>query len=119
MNALLEGFVAVLVVVGATFALLGSIGLVRFPDFYARLHGPSQASTLGLGCLLLAAAVQFAREGDLSLHEALFALFVVLTTPVSAHLLARAARHRGLRVRDGAAKDAVRASDPEPPKHAD
>jgi multicomponent K+:H+ antiporter subunit G len=112
MNVLLEGLVAFLVVAGAAFALLGSIGLVRFPDFYARLHGPSKASTLGLGCLLLAAVVQFARGGDLSFHEALFALFVALTTPVSAHLLARAARHRGLGVRDPRAPANERASGP-------
>jgi multicomponent K+:H+ antiporter subunit G len=138
MNVLLEGTIALLVVAGAAFALLGSIGLVRFPDFYSRLHAPSKATTLGLGCLLLGSLLYFARDGVLSLHEVPFALFVALTTPVSAHLLARAARHRRLhdvsrggrvqrtdeqsqRDRDvgGELKDGFPAGDPSPPKHGD
>lgn len=111
MNAsvLLEAAVAFLVVAGSVFALLGSLGLARFPDFYMRLHGPSKATTLGIGCLLAAALLHFAQRGTLSFHEVLFGLFVALTTPVSAHLLARAARHRGLRD--------LRNTDPDP--HAD
>jgi multicomponent K+:H+ antiporter subunit G len=96
-GAVLDAVVAFLVVAGSAFALLGSLGLARFPDFYMRLHGPSKATTLGIGCLLLAALLHFAPRGTLSFHEVLFGMFVALTTPVSAHLLARAARHRGLR----------------------
>lgn len=92
-----EGLVAFLVVAGSIFTLLGSLGLARFPDFYMRLHGPSKATTLGIGCLLLGALLYFAMRGSLSFHELLLTMFVAMTTPVSAHLLARAARHRGLR----------------------
>jgi multicomponent K+:H+ antiporter subunit G len=113
---LLEGAVAFLVVAGSVFALLGSVGLVRFPDFYMRLHGPSKATTLGIGCLLLASVLHFAGRGALSFHEALFTMFVVLTTPVSAHLLARAARHRGLRDLRGTDPEARTATgEPRPP----
>jgi multicomponent K+:H+ antiporter subunit G len=96
-SIVLEAIVAFLVVAGSVFTLLGSLGLARFPDFYMRLHGPSKATTLGISCLLGAALLHFAQRGTLSFHEVLFGLFVALTTPVSAHLLARAARHRGLR----------------------
>jgi multicomponent K+:H+ antiporter subunit G len=96
-SIVLEAIVAFLVVAGSVFTLLGSLGLARFPDFYMRLHGPSKATTLGISCLLAAALLHFAQRGTLSFHEVLFGLFVALTTPVSAHLLARAARHRGLR----------------------
>ena len=96
MSALVEVLVAVLIVLGAAFAFLGSLGLARFPDFYMRLHGPSKATTLGIGCLLLASLAHFAVRGEASLHEVLITVFVSLTTPVSAHLLARAARHRRL-----------------------
>ncbi|MCZ8131253.1 MAG: Na+/H+ antiporter subunit G [Steroidobacteraceae bacterium] len=99
MSGFVEVLVAVLIVAGAAFAFLGSLGLARFPDFYMRLHGPSKATTLGIGCLLLASLAHFALRGEASLHEVLITLFVSLTTPVSAHLLARAARHRRLPAR--------------------
>jgi multicomponent K+:H+ antiporter subunit G len=94
MNVLLEATIAVLVLVGAAFAFLGSLGLARFPDFYMRLHGPSKATTLGIGCLLVASMMYFGFRGDWSLHELAITVFIVITTPVSAHLIARAARHR-------------------------
>lgn len=85
--------VSVLVLVGAVFALLGSIGLARFPDTLTRLHGPSKATTLGIGGLLLGSIVFFSARGDgSSLHELLITLFVAITTPVSAQLVAMAVR---------------------------
>lgn len=87
--------VSILVLVGAVFALLGSIGLARFPDLLTRLHGPSKATTLGIGGLLLASIVFFSTRGDgISVHELLITLFVGITTPVSAQLIAMAARKR-------------------------
>lgn len=88
--------VSILVLVGAAFALLGSIGLARFPDTLTRLHGPSKATTLGVGGLLLASIVFFSTRGEgLSVHELLITLFISITTPVSAQFVALAAR-RGL-----------------------
>ncbi len=88
-----------LIIAGALFCLLGSLGLARLPDAYMRLHGPSKATTLGIGCVALASLVFFTvREGTPSLHELLIIVFVVITTPVSAHLIARAALHRRLPV---------------------
>jgi len=85
--------VSILVLVGAAFALLGSIGLARFPDTLTRLHGPSKATTLGVGGLLLASIVFFSTRGEgLSLHELLITLFIAITTPVSAQFVALAAR---------------------------
>lgn len=94
MSVALEIVVAVLVLVGAAFAFLGSLGLARFPDFYMRLHGPSKATTLGIGSILLASLLWFGVRGTLTFHELLIAAFVALTTPVSGHFLARAARRR-------------------------
>jgi multicomponent K+:H+ antiporter subunit G len=85
--------VSILVLVGAAFALLGSIGLARFPDTLTRLHGPSKATTLGVGGLLLASIVFFSTRGEgLSLHELLITLFIAITTPVGAQFVALAAR---------------------------
>ena len=80
-----------LLLVGAAFALLGSWALAFWSDFYKRLHGPSKASTLGVGCLLLASALCAALQGAASGHELWVALFLAVTAPVSAQLLMQAA----------------------------
>ncbi len=95
---MLDGLLAVLVLTGAFFTLVGSFGLVRLPDFYMRLHGPTKATTLGAGAILLASAIDFSLMKDSpSLHEVLITLFLFITAPVSAHLMARAALHLKLR----------------------
>jgi multicomponent K+:H+ antiporter subunit G len=107
-----EILVSALLVIGAMFALVGSIGLARLPDFYARLHGPTKATTLGVGAMLVASATWFSGRGEgVSLHEVLVAAFLFLTAPASAHLLAKAALHLGVRHRSGRA-----AAWPEPPR---
>ena len=94
---LLDWIVAALVLAGAGFALIGSIGLLRMPDFFTRLHGPSKATTLGIGCMLLASALYLSVHGTgLVLHAFVISLFIAITTPVGSHLLAKAARHRRL-----------------------
>jgi len=99
---LFEGLVAALVVAGAAFSLIGSLGLLRLPDFFTRLHGPSKATTIGIGCLLLASAIYMTVRGSgVSLHEFMIPLFIAITTPVSSHLLAKAARHRRLKGSEG------------------
>jgi len=94
---MLDIIISVFLILGAGFALIGSIGLMRLPDFYTRLHGPTKATTLGLGGLLIASMIYFSSRGEVSLHELLVTLFLFMTAPVSAHLLAKAALH--LRVR--------------------
>lgn len=90
-----EILVSFLILTGATFTLIGSIGLVRLRDFYTRLHGPTKATTLGVGSIILASLAFFtAKTGVLSVHEVLITLFLFITAPVSAHLLAKAAMHR-------------------------
>jgi multicomponent K+:H+ antiporter subunit G len=93
--AWLDAILAALVVLGAFFALVGSWGLAKLGNFLTRLHGPTKASTLGVGCVLLASVAFFSFvHGAPSLHELLITLFVFLTAPVSAHLLVQAAMHR-------------------------
>ena len=97
MATLLDWIVAGLVVAGAGFSLIGSLGLVRMPDFFTRLHGPSKATTIGMGSILLASALYMSVRGPgLSLHEFMISLFIIITTPVASHLLAKAAHHRRL-----------------------
>lgn len=90
--AWLDALMALLVVLGTGFALLGSWGLAKLGDFLKRLHGPTKATTLGVGCVLMASALWFSvARGNPSLHELLIAVFLFLTAPVSAHLLIKAA----------------------------
>lgn len=94
MDLFMESLIAALILIGAGFTCLGSIGLVRLRDFYQRLHTPTKATTLGVGSLLIASAVFFSwREPGTSLHEVLVAVFLFITAPVSAHLMAKAALH--------------------------
>lgn len=89
---IVDALIAILIVVGAIFTLIGSIGLARLPDFYTRLHGPTKATTLGAGALIVASVTYFAtHEGLVNLPEVLVLVFLFLTAPVSAHLVARAA----------------------------
>lgn len=89
-----EVIISLFLLVGASFALIGSIGLIRLPDFYMRLHGPAKATTLGVGGVLIGSMVFFSTRGDgISLHELLVTLFLFITAPVSAHIVAKAALH--------------------------
>jgi multicomponent K+:H+ antiporter subunit G len=94
---MLEYFLSFLILTGAIFTFIGSLGLLRLKDFYTRLHGPTKATTLGVGSLLIASSVFFStRNAGISLHEILITLFLFITAPVSAHLLAKAALHLNL-----------------------
>jgi multicomponent K+:H+ antiporter subunit G len=97
MSGVVEILLSLLVLAGAGFTFIGSLGLVRLRDFYTRLHGPTKATTLGVGCLLIASSLFFSLTTDsLSLHEILVSLFLFITAPISAHLLAKAALYRRL-----------------------
>lgn len=97
MGTLTEFLISLLIILGAGFALIGSIGLARLPDFFSRLHGPTKATTLGAGGALLASMLYFSANGPtLSARELLIAIFLFITAPVSAHLLAKAALHLGI-----------------------
>ena len=91
---MIDLLLSVLILTGAIFTFIGSLGLARLRDFYTRLHGPTKATTLGVGCLLIASAVHFSvRDAGVSLHEVLVTLFLFITAPVSAHMLGKAALH--------------------------
>jgi len=95
---------SVLVLGGAGFCLIAAIGLVRFPDLYVRMHAATKAGTLGAGLAFLAVIVG---SGDLgTIIRALAAvLFLLLTAPIGAHLLARAAYASGVKMWDRSGPD--------------
>jgi multicomponent K+:H+ antiporter subunit G len=89
---LAEAITSLLILIGAAFALVGSIGLARLPDFFTRLHGPTKATTLGVGSIVIASLIHSSTtSGSLSLRELAISLFLFITAPVSAHLLGKAA----------------------------
>ena len=75
----IEALVSLFLVVGSLFALIGAIGLYRLPDFYTRLHGPTKATTLGVGGIIIASMIFFSSHNDgLSMHELLITLFLFI-----------------------------------------
>ncbi|AVA20817.1 monovalent cation/H(+) antiporter subunit G [Rhizobium sp. CB3171] len=96
--------VAFLLLAGALFSLVASIGIVRLPDLYSRMHAASKAGTVGSGLLLL--AVGFHSQDLPILARALAGfVFFILTAPISAHLLARAAHKAGHRLMPPSVRD--------------
>ena len=102
-----EWLAAACLLVAAFFSLVGAIGLVRLPDFFMRLHAPTKASTLRLGGVLLASMILTAAEGRVGFAELLIALFVFVTAPVSANMMAQAALHLCLPSKAPIPEDAV------------
>lgn len=92
MNLAFELLMVALLAIGSFFVLVGSFGLVKLSDFYKRLHGPTKATTLGVGCILIASIAHHAMLGEgLGPRELLITVFLFITAPISAHLMAKAA----------------------------
>ena len=90
----IEVIVSLFVLLGAFFALVGSIGLAKLPDFFRRLHGPTKATTLGVGGMILGSMLYFTfLNNELQFQELLITLFLFITAPASAHIVAKAALH--------------------------
>jgi multicomponent Na+:H+ antiporter subunit G len=93
-----------LLLAGATLGLLAAVGVLRMPDVFTRMQASTKASTLGLGCLLAGLAV---RRPELSIviRAGSIAAFVMLTTSVAAHVIARAAAMSGAPLWKGTVTD--------------
>lgn len=91
MSGFLEFLLVLFLVVGSFFAFLGAFSLIKLGSFLRRLHGPTKASTMGVGCILLASIIFHTFYGT-GLHprELLIMVFLFLTAPVSAHMMSRA-----------------------------
>ena len=104
MNEILS---SALLIIGATFALLAGVGMVRMPDLFTRMQASTKASTLGIGCIVGAVAIHF---GELGITTRALAtmVFVFLTAPVAAHMIARAAYFVGVPLWEGTIIDELR-----------
>ncbi|MFC3183196.1 monovalent cation/H(+) antiporter subunit G [Cypionkella sinensis] len=87
--------IAVLLVLGSFLTLLGTIGLAQLTSFYERLHAPTLGTSWGMASIVLSSMLLFSwLGGRLVMHEAVLAIFVMITTPVTLMMLGRAALHR-------------------------
>ena len=92
MSAAFEIALALLLLIGSFFILLGSFSLLKLSSFFKRLHGPTKASTLGVGCVLACSVAYHIFLGeDPQPRELLITVFLFITAPISAHLMAKAA----------------------------
>jgi len=82
--------VSLLLWAGALFTLLGALGTLRMPDLYTRLQASTKAGTLGVSCIMVAAALHF-MDLAVAVRAVLVVAFLFLTAPVAAHIIARAA----------------------------
>ena len=94
MSVIVEALISLLLIAGGIFVFIGSLGMAHLRDFYMRLHGPTKATTLGIGCMLIASMLYFwSIDGKPDAQELLITLFLFITAPVSAHLLAKSGLH--------------------------
>jgi multicomponent K+:H+ antiporter subunit G len=98
MNFYVEIIASVTLIFGGAFLLIGSIGLARLPDVYMRLHAPTKATTLGIaGVLIASCIIQSYRQETLSISELLITLFLIITAPIAANMIAKAALHHDIK----------------------
>jgi multicomponent Na+:H+ antiporter subunit G len=101
---MLEILSAILLIVGALFMVVASVGLVRMPDLFLRMSATTKAATLGVGFILLAVAVYFQDFGTTTRALATI-VFLLITAPVAAHMLGRAAYANGVPLWEGTLRD--------------
>ena len=98
---------AILMITGTVFVLVAGVGILRMPDLYMRMSATAKATTLGVACILASAAVHFGEPEVTSRAVAIIA-FVLLTSPVAAHMIGRAAYFTGVPLWDRSVCDELR-----------
>lgn len=91
---MIQWITAAVMLIGGMLALLAAVGINRLPDFYTRMHAASKSTTLGVGFILVAVALHFNDIGETT-QVLLTIAFLLLTAPVAAHMIARAAYAAG------------------------
>jgi len=96
---------SILLVAAGLLTLIGSAGLLRFNNFFCRIHAPTLGNTMGAGCVLVASILVFsAVQQRPVVHEILITLLLFISSPITAMLLMRAAIYRGQRKRGDVAQ---------------
>lgn len=80
------------ILLGCFFIFTTAVGMVRFPDFYCRMHAASKVSSFGIGFLLLAVVIKF-NSFDVIAKTLMCLFFIIVTIPIAAHVVTRVAYH--------------------------
>ena len=106
-DSLKDLITAALLLIGAFFMFVGSVGLVRMPDLFMRMSATTKSVTLGVSFMLLGAAAHF---GELGLGARIVATvaFVFITAPISAHMIGRAGYARQVKLWEGTIADELK-----------
>ena len=107
---MIDVLTAIMWVAGSAFVLLAALGVLRLPDVFTRMQASTKASTLGLGLLLIGGALQLG-DADSVIRSSSIAAFILLTTPVAAHVIARAAYLADVPLWEGTVLDERREAD--------
>ena len=102
-----ETITSLLMLSGAIFAFLSALGILRFPDLFSRMQAATKGSAFGVTCLLVAVAVHFAELG-IATRAIVTIFFVLLTAPVAAHMIGRAAYFVGVPLWQGTITDELK-----------
>ena len=108
-----ELIAALLVVAGGLFVFVAALGVLRLPDVLIRMHASTKAGTLGCGLILLAVAVGFG-DGGVITRAVAGIVFLMLTAPVAAHMIGRAAYRTGVPLWHGTITDELAKAQPQP-----
>lgn len=101
-----ELLISALIIGGVVFNFFGTVGLIRFPDVYSRMHAVTKSSTLGIICILVGSFIFFiAEHGIISAKLLLGIFFVFLTAPIGAHMISRAAYMTGVPLWERSVRD--------------
>ncbi|HWH34564.1 MAG TPA: monovalent cation/H(+) antiporter subunit G [Acidimicrobiales bacterium] len=104
MSTAVEVLAALLLLAGSLLAVLAGVGVLRFPDVFARMHAATKAATLGLVCIVGGASLLIGNPGDVA-KLVLVAVLLFITAPISAHMVGRAAYGAGTEMSDHTAVD--------------
>ncbi len=96
-----------LLLIGAIFSFIAALGIVRMPDLFTRMQAAAKTGTLGVGCTILAVATFFGDIG-VATRAGLVILFLFLTSPIAAHMIARAGYISGVALWSGSVTDEMR-----------
>jgi multicomponent Na+:H+ antiporter subunit G len=113
LNEIWQAFIGLLVLAGALFSLIAAIGVLRLPDVLTRMHASSKAGTLGCGLILISVALFFPGL-DVVARAGAAILFLLLTTPVSAHMIGRAIHASGEKLWAGTIRDELKGTEDDP-----